>query len=273
MTNSTKYKDSIAQLLHLEIDLQGEWLDYSAQFGLTAADIPELQRFALDDSMMDVSPTRDWDLHDIRAITQMDPIAGIDVCLQILKIHSDADFVHEECIRICKRLGSIAIEPMISTLQDPEWPDWNRTMASDGLGEIAKNHPEHRDICIQALMSQLRRYAELDDDFLNTIVVNNLVDLKAIESADLLAEVFAAGQVDEFATGTWPQVQVDLGLKLESDFSPEDLKPKIPANYQAINDKLSKLMNFMDQSTPNKAIGFGSTQKKKANQKHKKKKR
>ncbi len=276
MTNSTKYKDSITQFLHLELDLKGEWLDYPAQFGLTAADIPELQCFALDDSMMDVCPTGDWDLHGIRATTQLEPRAGIDLCLQILKIHPDADFVHEECVRICKRLGSIAIEPMVSALENPECPIWNRTIASDGLREIAKHHPEHRDICIQALISQLRRYAELDDDFLNTILVNNLVDLKAIESADLLAEVFAAGQIDEFATGTWPQAQVELGLKLESDFSPEELNSKIPPHYQAINDQLSKLINpmaHMARPTPNKAIGFGSTQKKKANQKHKKKKR
>jgi Protein of unknown function (DUF1186) len=272
MTNPTKYKDSIAQLLYLELDLKSEWLDYPAQFGLTAPDIPELQCFVLDDSMMAVSPTGDWDLHGIRAVTQMEPSTGIDLCLQILKIHPDADFVNEECIRICKRLGSIAIKPMISTLQNPECHVWNRVMASDGLGEIAKHHPEHRDICIQALISQLRCYAKLDDDFLNTILVNNLVDLKAIESADLLAEVFAAGQIDEFATGTWPQVQVELGLKLESDFSPEELNSKIPPNYQVINDKLSKLMNFMAPPTPktNKASGFGSTQKKKANQKKKK---
>lgn len=191
-----------------------------------------------------------------------------------MKIHPDADFVHEECVKICKRIGLIAIEPMISTLQDSEGNVWTRSIASAGLREIAKHHPEHRDICIQALISQLRCYAELDDDFLNTILVNDLVDLEAIESADLLAEVFAADQIDEFATGTWPQVQVKLGLKLESDFSPEELNSKIPPNFQAINDQLSKFMNFMDPPTPkaNKAIGFGSTQNKKANQKKKKKK-
>ena len=55
---------------------------------------------------------------------------------------------------------------------------------------------------------------------------------------------FADGELDEWLTGSWPLVQVKLGLKSESDFSAEELKPTPPPQVLAIRESLDQLAGF-----------------------------
>ena len=44
------------------------------------------------------------------------------------------------------------------------------------------------------------------------MLIDDLVDLKAVESAAVIEEVFAAGAADTLFARDWEQTQVDLGL-------------------------------------------------------------
>lgn len=46
--------------------------------------------------------------------------------------------------------------------------------------------------------------------------------------APLVEQVYASGKVDQFMVGTWASVQIELGLKQQEDFSPQELRPPMP---------------------------------------------
>ena len=79
---------------------------------------------------------------------------------------------------------------------------------------IGNAHPEARDDCIAALSRVLAGFAGLDPT-LNAFLISYLVELKAVETAPLMEQAFAADAVDESVHGDWEDVQVDLGLLQE----------------------------------------------------------
>jgi hypothetical protein len=121
---------------------------------------------------------------------------------------------------------------------------------------------------VQATIAQLYHYQQQDDCVINSVLVDTLIQLKAVEAASLIELVFANCEIDEWLTGSWASAQVELGLKQESDFSPEDLKPKPPEKILAIRQMLdifekSRNVNDWSQRSPMPtkpaAKGFGSS--------------
>lgn len=106
-----------------------------------------------------------------------------------------------------------------------------------------------------------------DDIDLNTILIADLLDLKAVEAAPLIEQAFAAENVDELMVDTWAAIHVELGLKQETDFSPEALKPKIPPEMAEMRQLLAQL------DADHKPLGFGTTKPQTAKQGKKKKKK
>ena len=154
---------------------------------------------------------------------------------------------------------------------------WLQILGASGLEGIGKKYPELRDRCVQILMDKLKNYRDRTDNILNSNLVTGLVELKAVEASDLIAEAFANTPIDEFVTGSWASVQVELGLKKESDFSAKELEPKMP-DY-ILN--LQKMRSFRESdlakgllvgvTLPAKTIakGFGGTVKAKKGKKKK----
>jgi hypothetical protein len=103
------------------------------------------------------------------------------------------------------------------------------------------------------MMHQLEKFTESDQE-LNSALVSDLVDLQAVEAAPLIEQVFEADAVDEMFAGTWPAVQVELGLKPKAAFSPEQLRPKLPFELVEIRKNLKILAN-----KTHKSKGFGTT--------------
>ena len=56
-------------------------------------------------------------------------------------------------------------------------------------------HPESRDQCVSVLTGQLEEYME-NGPTVNAFVIYTLVELKAVESASVMAQAFDAGQVE-----------------------------------------------------------------------------
>lgn len=285
MSSIQSYQDHIAKLIHLEEDTRWDderWLDYVNQFGLSAADLPELSRLIWDEELVDDDGNPIFcEIHVLRASLQIDPEAGIKLYIDQLKKFPDDDFLHEEIDGIGRNAGAIAIEPFAKMLTDATQVEHLRVTFANGLEEIGKTHPESRDACVKALTAQLANYHVQDGDYLNSVLVSNLIQLKAVETVNLIEEVFINRELDEWSTGSWSAAQVALGLKQESDFSPEELKPKAPANILAVQELVANLSKLVDRDIQNRqkrspmpvkpvAKGFGSG---KQTNKNKKKKR
>jgi hypothetical protein len=278
------YQDPVAKLIHLKEKTRWDdkqWLDYVTQFGLTVADLSELSRLSWDEEVVDEEGTQVFCfIHAIRASVQIDPEAGIKLYIELLQKFPDDDWLHEEIDGISRNVGAIAIVPFVKILADPTQNQYLRVTFTNGLEEIGKTYPETRDTCVEALIAQLQNYRIQDDDFLNSVLVDNLINLKAVEAVNLIEEVFASRDLDQNLTGSWPAAQVSLGLKQESDFSPEELKPKPSEKILAIREMLDNLSKLTDRKgddwkqgsiLPVKpaAKGFGSSKKKSSSKKKK----
>jgi hypothetical protein len=294
MSDSQTYQSPVNQLLK-EIEgykfFQNKWLDYPKLFGFTKDDLPELIRLGLDEDPVGCDENGEWMFHALIAVAQLDPVAAIDLYLQQLQIFPEDDLLMNEAEAICRNAGKAAIEPCRRFLQDIEQDEWYRMVVSDGIAAIAEDDPGSRDACVKVLMDQLHLYKLPDSDVVISALVDNLVKLKVVEAADLIQEVFENVDVDEFRTGSWPAVQVKLGLKSEADFTPEELKSTPPPQIMAIRESLEQLeklqnlqrrqeafapkqspLNFsLPKTVKPKSVGFGSTQPRPKKNKPKKK--
>ena len=271
MSTIHDYQDPVVKLINLQEKTRWDdeqWLDYVNQCGLSTADLPELSRLISDDALVDDDGMPIFcEIHVLRASVQIDPEAGIKLYIDQLTEFPEDDFLHEEIDGISRNAGVIAIEPFTKMLTDPYQDERLRVTFANGLEEVGKTHLESRDACVKSLTRQLQNYHVQDGNYLNSVLVSNLIELKAVEAVDLIEEVFTNRELDEWITGSWAAAQVSLGLKQESDFSPEELAPKLPKNMLAIRemiDNLAKLREIEDKKkrslAPKKpaAKGFGS---------------
>ncbi|MGQ9870731.1 HEAT repeat domain-containing protein [Leptodesmis sp.] len=279
--STASYTGNVAKLLTFgdchQMDWEN-WPDYPTEVGLQPEDIPELIRMAIDRTFdeMDSDRLEVWaPIHAWRALGQLKAEAAIVPLTTIL--NKDLDWVWEELPRVYSMIGPAAIPVLADLIRDPSQDDSARNTAVDCLKEIAITHPESRNACVAPLMQQLEAFEE-NDITLNTSLIANLMDLKATEAAAAIEKAFAAERVDEFMVGSWPSVQIDLGLKQETDFSPDELKPKVPASLTDVKKMLDLYEAQMQQlqgfgkGVPAAKISQKKASQKKASQKKKKKK-
>jgi hypothetical protein len=245
MNNTKPYQAPVDRLLQdIEFhDFGKEWPDYLALYGFTAADLPELIRLSLDEEPSDCE-NDEWMLHGLIAVAQLAPKSAIDLYLQQIQVFFDDYLLLEESSRLCRNVGKIAIEPCASFLQNTAEDEWSRIAVVDGLEAIAKSDADSRDTCVQVMMNQLSLYKLENSPLVPSALVDNLVALQAVEAADLIESAFTDVGLDEMRTGSWPAVQVKLGLKSKSDFSPEELKPNLPPKIVEIRELLDQLATF-----------------------------
>jgi hypothetical protein len=239
MSPTHTYQDPVAKLIYLENTEWHDkhWLDYVNQLGLTVADLPELNRLSWDEDDDGDFKSISYGIHALRASIQIDPVVGIKLYIEQLQKFPDYDWLHEEIYGIGRSAGANAIAPLKTVIDDSTQEQWVRVTAANGLEEIGKAHIDLRQTCIDNLVDTLQNYRDINNDVITSTLVSNLTQLKAVEAVDLIGEVFANTEVDEWVTGSWASVQVELGLKKESDFSPKDLEPKPPDYILAIREQ------------------------------------
>ena len=57
---------------------------------------------------------------------------------------------------------------------------------------------------------------------------------------------YSAGRVDETICGTWPSVQIDMGLAKEEDFTPEELEANLEVGFRGRPAIGSAVMSQID---------------------------
>ena len=224
---SETYRDPVAQLLTVGDPRQegwvaSEWRDYPA-LGLTGDHVPELMRMALDEDLhwADSESGEAWaPLHAWRALGQLRAEGAIEPLLQLFdRIDADDDeWAQEDLPEVLGMIGPAAIPGLRRVLADGDHGEWARIAAGEGLAKMVERFPEIREQAVAIITNQLRRFAE-QERVVNGSLVQALCDLKAVESATVIEQAFAAETVDFSAVGDWEEVQILLGL-LEERVTP-----------------------------------------------------
>jgi HEAT repeat protein len=217
---SEAYRDPVAQLLTLgdprqEGQMASEWRDYAA-LGLTGEHVPELARMALDEDLHGAEPESAdvWaPLHAWRALGQLRTESAVEPLLELLgRIDEyDDDWVQGDLPRVFGMIGPAAVPGLRDFLADTEHGEWARIAAGEGLVDMVERFPESRDQTVAIITDQLRRCAE-QERVVNAFLVEALCDLKAVESAAVIEQAFAADTVDLSVLGDWEEAQILLGL-------------------------------------------------------------
>lgn len=224
---NSKYSPIVARLLtygdcgHME-----EWPDYLS-LGLTVEHIPELIQMIRDEALFSADSDRPeaWaPVHAWRALGQLQAEAAIVSLLRLLDRieENDDDWVAEELPVVFGLIGPKAIPALQDYLANNSNGEYARVAAAESLGKIGVVYPESRDQCIASLTSQLKEFSETDPN-INAFIINSLVELKAVESAPVMAQAFEADQVDLTIFGDWQDIQIQLGLLEERLTPPEPL--------------------------------------------------
>jgi len=262
------YKGAVARLLDCDVSYDNykaeSWVNYPERFSFTEADVPELTRMACDplfdrlDAEIDKAA---WaPIHAVRALGQLRADAAVRPMLELLL--QDDDYFKQNIPEAIGLIGESAIPSAAKYLHNSRYDDGDRIFFSACLEAIAVKHPEHHQSCIEALMAELAKYERREDDFLDACLIVTLAELKATEAAPLIEAVFSHKEIDETIASSWPMVQVRLGLKQESDFTPKQLKPRISERVKAARRYLALKELPQFSSAPSASVeGFGAAKK------------
>jgi uncharacterized membrane protein YgcG len=205
------------------------WPDYPAELGLSEADVPELIRLATDKECQKVPSA--WvevygQVHGWRALGQLKAAAAAQPLLELLG-NEEEDWVTDEIPHVYAMIGAVAIPVLAKYLGRSSKPTWGRMTAVSCLRAIAEAEPGQKSESVAVMVAQLRETRRNPPE-LNGLLIAELVELKAVETAETIELAYQADAVDELMAGTWASIQVELGLKARSQFSPADFEPKMP---------------------------------------------
>lgn len=232
-----------------ERDFGDDWPDYVADLGLRAEHVPDLIRMIGDEDLYedDGDPSAYWaTIHARRALGQLQAVEAVGPLLAAMDEFGDLDdYWPEELPDILARIGPRAVPAIGQRLSEKRPGEYTRIACSSALEKIGNAFPEARDECIARLTEHLATREDDEDSWaLNGFVANDLVDLKAVESASVIEAAFAADVVDESIAGGWQTARHGLGLGPAP--SGHDIRPQWrltfdrPAKARPNLDKLRK---------------------------------
>ncbi|MEX1367754.1 MAG: DUF1186 domain-containing protein [Nannocystaceae bacterium] len=192
---------------------------YLRELGFTEHDVPALleivRRWENPDIFEDVDDEREAfaSVHAWRALAELRAPALVPTLLSILDALNEMgdDWSLEEFPSLFAHVGASVIEPLERFLLDSTHREYARVTAAHGLKDIAVAEPEVRDRVVAVFVGELERHDSTCFS-LNGFLVSYLVDLEAVEHADVIERAFAAGTIEEFVCGDWPRIAYELGL-------------------------------------------------------------
>jgi len=225
--NATTYLSPVDKLLTIgEPDPAGSqnWPNY-LELGLGPEHIPDLLRMLADNELFDPELLKEgaekpegWAPHHaMRALGQLRDVSAVEPLLNQSERLIDYDeglgeWGMEELPEVYGLIGPAAIPALTAYIADKSHGVDSRTNAATGLEKIAEMHPEAREEIVAALTRQLESAQENLPE-LNAFIIDNLINLKAVEAAPAIEQAFATDSVDMSITGDWDEVQAALGLK------------------------------------------------------------
>ena len=251
-----------------------DWPNYVQEFGLTADHVPALIQMAQDEQLWaffegdydregefrEAGITADEALwapaHAWRSLGQLQAAEAVAPLAEVLQ-ERDFDWCWEEIPEVLGLIGEAAIAPL-EELLSTQFNYNTKISLVGGFGKIAETFPDLRDRCVEVLTRLLSDYKHHHRS-VNGALVTELFKLKATDPDSVVAmeEAYKAKKVDEMFVGSWARVQVDLGLKQKSDFTPEELAPhytpqqeQMMANIKALTERLQRQQTLPPQNLP-----------------------
>ena len=255
-----------------------DWPNY-LELGFTPEHIPDLIRLATDKELNEGDPEslEVWSpVHAWRALGQLRAVNALEPLLHLLVERVRDDWAIDELPQVYGLIGAVAIPTIEAYLADKSHQEATGLIA-ESLEIMTKLHPEDKPEAVAALIRLLENFEENDDE-LNGALISSLVDLKVLEALPLIERAFASNRVDEFMTGDWDNVQVELGLK-EAPPEPPMLIDPFERRGQPISPDQIEIIPPGVMATPNPRYfssgipGERKTKNKKVKQSRKKNKK
>lgn len=188
------------------------WPDYRA-FGIRPEHIPVLIEIAIDRSLLclpDEEDPRAWGpIHAWRALGQLHAQEAIHPLIQLFHQIEDNDWVIEEMPDVFALIGPAAFEDLVTYLRDSSYPAYARLVAATSLMQIALANTACRERAVAVLAEQLSAFRH-NSPGMNGVLIANLLELEAVEQAELIHSAFQEGKVDRFIAGDWRDAKKKL---------------------------------------------------------------
>lgn len=212
------------------------WPDYVHEFGFTTDHVPELIRLMTDKTYWEGDSNRAeiWaPCHAWRALAQLKAVEAAAPLLDMFEEYEDDDFLNEQSIEVLATIGPEVLPIVEPYLQREDFSEWGKNSIVLGINKIAEQYPDHQQVGIDILRRQLEDFQN-NEASTNGWLVEGLVKLKVMDAAPLIERVYKEGDIDDMCAGTWPKVQVRLGLKQSSDFTKDEMLPAMARNIGSI---------------------------------------
>jgi hypothetical protein len=223
--STASYPLPVARLLGLgrEPALRRVWPNY-LHLGLQARHVPDLIRMATDVALLRAEqrdPAAWAPLHAWRALGLLEAVPAVAPLYALLEAWPGDAAMMSEIPVVLGMIGPAALPEATLWLFDETRLEPLRVAAGQVLAQAGYQHPDRRDEAVGVLVQQLRDW-EIQSPDLNAFLIDNLLDLGAVDAAPLMEAAFAAGKVTLWVNGDWEDVQIDLGLLEERITPPPD---------------------------------------------------
>jgi hypothetical protein len=197
--------------------------------------VPGLIRMATDDELHRApgNTLSVWaPLHAMSALGRLRAEAAVGPLLaQLRRVDDDQDgFVGSAVAEALAAIGTAAVVPAALHLANGRNGQRARAAAARALGLLGNKYADARAECVGHITAQLELCASQEPG-LNGLLISELLDLKAVESAGVIEAAFASGRVDEMVAGDWEDVQIEFGFKQRRE------RPRKPNEFTEIGRK------------------------------------
>lgn len=207
------------------LEWEGQDGYYVTTCRISADDVPGLIDIALKWSDVDwtpnpIPPRTDEEIASLlpvtawRALADLQADAAVEPLLQLLRDCNDPydEWLADDLPHFCSNIGEPAIQPLIPLAADPSLKEFVRTIALRSLGLVARNHPGTHERIVGCLTEIMAQAVEGHRTF-NSLLLEELVDLGAVQAAEPIERAFSRNLIDHGMVGDWEQVRRDLGVE------------------------------------------------------------
>ena len=145
---------------------------------------------------------------------------------------------------------------MVKAIANPATEGYSASALAEALAKMAAAHPEQREHVVRHFIEVGERFADRAKEANDGIVVA-LLDLKAVEAAPLLRQMFHAKAVNVDMVGDWGDVRRELKLERQPDDPPERRARRVRARPGFGDRKARRGISKLEEKwkTTQRAVG------------------
>ncbi len=220
-----------------------KWPDYS-EYGFISDDVPELLKLISDEELLtaDENTKKSWvPTHAWRIVAMLGSEEAIQPLVDLLTLIDELDCepAFQEWPELLSTFGAAAFEPLKTYFLDQSNPSEARLTAADSLTELANTQPDLRLSLIALIQDYLT--ATPDDTYFNSRLISNLIELNAVESIDLIRNLYAKNLVDLTIKRSLESIEHDLGLR--DDYQQPERSINVEEMNKFIKEKFAQRNN------------------------------